>query len=110
LWQAGLDAGRRAALQEAQRLSTSLQMHEPARRALASARRLAGGHSRARLSSRQLEVLQLVAQGQSNREIAQALVLTEGTVANHVTAILAKLGVDNRAAAVAHALRRGLAQ
>jgi len=61
------------------------------------------------LSRRQAEVLRLVAQGRTNREIAAALVLTEGTVANHVTAVLAKIGADNRAAAVAYAVRHGLA-
>jgi DNA-binding CsgD family transcriptional regulator len=61
------------------------------------------------LSKRQLEVLQLVAQGHTNREIAAALVLTEGTVANHMSAVFARIGADNRAAAVAYALRHNLA-
>src|SRR5205823_4343931 len=61
------------------------------------------------LSPRQAEVLRLVAQGRTNREIARALVLTEGTVANHLSAIFSKIGVDNRAAAVAYALRERLA-
>ncbi len=58
------------------------------------------------LSARELEVLRHVAQGHSNREIATALYLSEGTVKNHVTSVLAKLGVRDRtqAALRAHAL------
>ena len=60
------------------------------------------------LSRREMEVLRLVAQGRTNREIAALLALSEGTVANHLTAIFTKTGVDNRAGAVAYALRHGL--
>ena len=58
------------------------------------------------LSARELEVLRLVADGRSNREIAAALYLTEGTVKNHVTSVLTKLDVRDRtqAALRAHAL------
>jgi len=48
------------------------------------------------LSERELEVLQLLAQGKNNREIAAALHLTEGTVKNHMTHILCQLGVRDR--------------
>ena len=48
------------------------------------------------LSQRELEVLKLIAQGKSNREIAQTLYLTEGTVKNHVTHILCQLGCRDR--------------
>jgi DNA-binding CsgD family transcriptional regulator len=61
------------------------------------------------LSAREIEVLRLVAAGNSNREIAQALVLSEKTVANHIANIFAKTGADNRAAATAFAFRHGLA-
>jgi two-component system response regulator DegU len=54
-------------------------------------------------------VLKLVAQGKSNRQIAQALCLTEKTVINHLTHIFNKTGCENRAAAAAFALRHGLA-
>lgn len=60
------------------------------------------------LSSRQREVLQLVAEGQTNRQIAITLNLTERTVKFHVTTIMNKLGADNRAHAVALAVERGL--
>ncbi len=58
------------------------------------------------LSARELEVLRHVAAGRSNREIAAALYLTEGTVKNHVTSVLTKLDVRDRtqAALRAHAL------
>ena len=48
------------------------------------------------LSARELEILGLLAQGHSNREIANSLYLAEGTVKNHVTNILGKLGVRDR--------------
>ncbi len=60
------------------------------------------------LSQREVEVLRLVAAGKSNRQIAQALVLSEKTVANHLTHIFNKTGADNRAAAAAFALRHNL--
>jgi DNA-binding NarL/FixJ family response regulator len=49
-----------------------------------------------RLSDRELEVLTLIAQGKSNREIAKTLFLTEGTVKNYVTQILGRLGLRDR--------------
>jgi DNA-binding CsgD family transcriptional regulator len=55
------------------------------------------------LSARELEVLRLVAAGRSNREIAEALVISEHTVARHVQNIYAKLGLSSRAAATAFA-------
>jgi DNA-binding NarL/FixJ family response regulator len=61
------------------------------------------------LSPRQREVLRLVAAGQTNREIARILVLSEKTVARHVSNIFDKLDVTTRSAATAVALREGLA-
>lgn len=61
-----------------------------------------------RLSPREREVLRLVATGNSNKEIGTALHVTERTVKFHVTAILSKLGAENRAQAVAIAHERGL--
>jgi DNA-binding NarL/FixJ family response regulator len=60
------------------------------------------------LSPRELAVLRLVAAGQSNQQIADALRISERTVKFHVTAIFNKLGADNRAQAVALGSRRGL--
>lgn len=51
------------------------------------------------LSERELEIVQLLAQGATNREIAAALVVAEGTVKNHLTNILGKLGARDRAQA-----------
>ena len=62
----------------------------------------------AKFSEREREVLQLIARGASNREIAAALFLAEGTVKNHVTNILAKLGVDDRTQAALRARELGL--
>jgi DNA-binding NarL/FixJ family response regulator len=55
------------------------------------------------LSDRELEVLRLLAEGGSNREIASALFLAEGTVKNHVTNVLAKLGARDRTQAALRA-------
>ncbi|MFI7452724.1 response regulator [Nonomuraea sp. NPDC049714] len=60
------------------------------------------------LSARELEVLRLIAQGSTNREAARSLFISEATVKSHVLHIYAKLGVNDRAAAVAVAFRRGL--
>ena len=60
------------------------------------------------LSNRELEVLRLVATGASNKEIADTLVIAEGTVKNHVTSILNKMSVRDRAQAVLKAKEYGL--
>jgi DNA-binding NarL/FixJ family response regulator len=60
------------------------------------------------LTARELMVLRLMASGLSNRDIASALAITERTVKFHVTAILNRLGADNRTQAVALATRRGI--
>ena len=60
------------------------------------------------LSRRETEVLRLMAGGYSNREIAEALGTGEGTVKNHVSNVLSKLGVRDRTRAVLRALELGL--
>jgi DNA-binding NarL/FixJ family response regulator len=62
------------------------------------------------LSEREREVLRLLAGGRSNREIAAAMFLAEGTVKNHVTTILGKLGVRDRTQAALRARELGLLQ
>lgn len=60
------------------------------------------------LSERELEILRLIAKGESNKEIAAALVLAEGTVKNHITNILSKLGVGDRMQAALKARELGI--
>ncbi|MGW0706756.1 response regulator [Streptomyces sp. NPDC002643] len=60
------------------------------------------------LSAREREVLRLVAKGTANREIARELFISEATVKTHLTHLYAKLGVKDRAAAVATAYERGI--
>jgi DNA-binding NarL/FixJ family response regulator len=61
-----------------------------------------------RLSRRELEVLRLIVEGQSDREIAAVLSISPRTVMRHVTGILTKLDVSSRAAAAALAIRQEL--
>ena len=60
-----------------------------------------------RLTEREVEVLRLMTGGYSNREIGRALQVTEGTVKNHVSSILSKLGVRDRTRAVLQGVRAG---
>lgn len=61
------------------------------------------------LTERELDVLYLLAQGQSNSEIAAALVLSDKTVRNHISGILDKLDVTNRVEAATYAIRHDIA-
>jgi len=60
------------------------------------------------LTERERQILRLVAQGESNRRIAEHLYLREGTVKNHMSSILSKLGVRDRTQAVLKAKELGL--
>ena len=70
----------------------------------ASALEIAGG-----LTARECEVIALIAEGRSNRDIAARLVISEHTAANHVRNILTKIGAENRTQAAMFARERGLA-
>ena len=72
------------------------------------AARLAVRMTSPELTPRELEVLRLIVAGKSNREIAQAIFVTEATVKAHVNSILNKLDVSDRTQAVTTALKRGL--
>ncbi len=74
-------------------------------------RRLAEGRSRKELfdlNEQETEILRLVAQGASNKEIAAALFLSEQTIKNKLSIVFQKLHVNNRAEAVTFAIREGL--
>jgi two-component system NarL family response regulator len=70
------------------------------------AERIRGGG----VSEREIDVLKLMAQGKSNKEIGSALFVSAGTVKSHVKSIFAKLNVNSRAEAVANAAHRALIQ
>lgn len=94
-------------------LCAELKMQEIGRRMLTwTVNELGPGHHQsthpAGLSDREIEVLRLVAQGKINREIAVSLMISEKTVARHLTNIFNKTGVENRVGAVAYAFRNGL--
>jgi DNA-binding NarL/FixJ family response regulator len=72
------------------------------------AKRLSEAVGRVELSRREIEVLTLVAQGRTNKEIAQLLFISDKTARNHVSSCLEKLGADDRTEAVTIAIRRGL--
>ena len=60
------------------------------------------------LSQRELQVLQLAADGLTNKGIAESLIISVKTVKNHTANILSKLQVNDRTQAILHGLRRGL--
>jgi two-component system NarL family response regulator len=62
------------------------------------------------LTARELQVLGVLAEGKSNKEIAQALGITEGTVKSHLNSIMQKLDADDRTQAVVIALKQGILQ
>jgi two-component system, NarL family, response regulator len=72
------------------------------------ASRLAERIPRSELSPRELEILRLIAKGGSNKEIANTLAISEGTVRVHASNIFAKLGCGDRAQAVSEAFQRGI--
>jgi DNA-binding NarL/FixJ family response regulator len=75
----------------------------------AAARTTAPRHPHAPpLTERETHVLRLIASGYSNREIGEVLAISEGTIKNHVSSILAKLGVRDRTRAVLKGLESGL--
>jgi DNA-binding NarL/FixJ family response regulator len=59
------------------------------------------------LSAREIEILDYIARGNSNKVIAKSLKISDQTVKNHITSILKKLSVNDRTAAVVHALKKG---
>lgn len=75
---------------------------------LAKIREATRSEAFADLTDQELHVLSLVAQGNTNKEIAEALHLSEGTIRNYVSNVLGKLGLTNRAEATAYAVRHNL--
>ena len=78
--------------------------HLPAAIAMRLAERMASSD----LTTREMEVLELIVEGKSNKEIGASLTISEATVKSHINNILSKLGVTDRTQAVTTALQRGL--
>ena len=72
------------------------------------AEKLAERMSGATLTARELEVLKLIVAGKSNKDIGNALFISEATVKTHVNSLLSKLGVEDRTQAATTALQRGI--
>jgi DNA-binding CsgD family transcriptional regulator len=105
----------RRSLDELQRLGAqpaaamvARRLRQRGARAVPRGRRKATRQNPAELTTRELEVLELVAQGLGNAEIARRLFVSDKTVAHHVSAILRKLDARTRAQAAAHAVRLGI--
>lgn len=93
----------------AQQVMTKVEFEAWLARQLDSARRSYSepGNPFHPLSDREMEVLELVVEGRSNKEIAIQLGISHQTVKNHITSILRKFGVEDRTQAVVYALKRG---
>ncbi|HEY7294545.1 MAG TPA: response regulator transcription factor [Dehalococcoidia bacterium] len=98
-WREGLALSIEQAIPVAATLAEALPAAEPA----ATTREYPDG-----LTTREVEVLQLIAAGKSTQEIAKALTIAEGTVERHVTNLYGKIGARNRAEATSYAHRHGL--
>ncbi len=110
---AALEAGARGYLLKdttKEEIITAVREIAEGRRFLpqAIASRLADRMVRSGLTPRELDVLRLVSRGRSNKEIASAMFISEETVKTHMKSLFQKLGVHDRAEAVAVSLRRGL--
>jgi two-component system NarL family response regulator len=107
--QAGAQAYLLKGMPRAELLDTIRAVHAGRKRIPPEvASKLAERISASELTERELEVLELIVAGQSNKEIGASLSITEGTVKAHVNSILGKLGVQDRTQAVTEALRRGI--
>jgi non-specific serine/threonine protein kinase len=103
-WDAGRTLGQEQATTEALRVTEEIGTPPSTFVSIVSA----GDELEGSLSRREFEVLRLLADGRSDGEIASELFITRRTASKHVAAILDKLGVINRTAAVAYAVRSGL--
>ncbi|HET8524907.1 MAG TPA: response regulator transcription factor, partial [Thermomicrobiales bacterium] len=99
-------AGRGIALDEATNLARTLASGQPDNIPVSTSP--PAQHVNHGLTSRELEILRLVSAGHSNADIADLLFISPRTVSTHITNLLGKLGVDNRAAAVSYAYQHGL--
>jgi two-component system nitrate/nitrite response regulator NarL len=103
------DADRRRITDTVAAVSRGATVLDPELQAgLAQEIRLRGAKDRPGLSPREQEILGHIAEGHSAPEIARRLFLSPATVKSHMSALYEKLGVSDRAAAVAEAMRRGL--
>lgn len=107
--QAGAKAYMLKGISRSELLSTIRAVHSGRKRIPPEvAVKLAERMSASELTNRELEVLQLIVSGMSNKEIGKKLSITEGTVKAHVNGVLGKLGVADRTKAATEAIRRGI--
>ena len=102
------DAGREASAAAARLHGLGASAEAARARAVVEALGPRGGRPTAGVTPRERDVLALLAEGLTNREIAERLVVSEHTVHRHVANILRKLGLPSRTAAAAHAVRSRL--
>jgi DNA-binding NarL/FixJ family response regulator len=107
-WESGAALPLDGAIAEATRTLREIAVAPPAPAPVPAVAGLTGAVG-SDLTPREREVLRLLVEGRTDREIAAALFVTPKTASNHVANILAKLGVETRTAAAAFALRHGLA-
>lgn len=107
--QAGAKAYMLKGISRSELLSTIRAVHSGRRRIPPEvAIKLAERISASELTGREMEVLELIVSGMSNKEIGRILSITEGTVKAHVNNLFGKLGVTDRTKAVTEAIRRGI--
>jgi DNA-binding NarL/FixJ family response regulator len=115
LWVSGIrgllarNAGAEALASAIRSLKQGLAVFDPSLlRSLVAAEDAEGGESESALSPREMDVLRLLADGLSNRAIAEELVISEHTVKFHVNSIMGKLNAESRTEAVVIAMRAGI--
>ncbi|MBA2681407.1 MAG: response regulator transcription factor [Ktedonobacteraceae bacterium] len=97
-----------ASLTNPQQPAPIIQQRQPASSGPVTNNKPAHGLPNAEITTREIEVLRLIAIGATNKEIARRLIISEGTVKNHISNILSRLGLRDRTQAAIYARENGL--